>query len=254
LLDKEFISTGRAAEICSVTPNAVLKWVKAGKIPASRTPGGHYRIHRQTLMGIIESGGLPSEGEIRDRSFQFCWEYYSVSDRVQKGCLKCIAYRTRAMRCYEMRELPQEAGFAGLFCSKACSECDYFRIVHGQRPNVLILTDKQDLRNSINSVKNSIDFNLAATDGEYQCSMLIENFRPDFVIIDCPSDSFECASLIKHLTQDPRVPYVKIIVSGAKPSLPEECDRKIFARFEGKLEMQELTLLLNKLKREGRDA
>ena len=39
------ITTGEAADMCCVTPDAVLKWIKGGKIPGVRTAGGHYRIN-----------------------------------------------------------------------------------------------------------------------------------------------------------------------------------------------------------------
>jgi excisionase family DNA binding protein len=53
---REFITTGQAASLCSVTPDTVLKWIKAGKIPASRTPGGHYRISRSDVEQFITPG------------------------------------------------------------------------------------------------------------------------------------------------------------------------------------------------------
>ena len=42
-------TTGQAARLCSVTPDTVLKWIKAGRIEAQRTAGGHYRISPQEL-------------------------------------------------------------------------------------------------------------------------------------------------------------------------------------------------------------
>ncbi|MFQ5353886.1 MAG: helix-turn-helix domain-containing protein, partial [Thermodesulfobacteriota bacterium] len=39
-------TTGEVAEFCDVTINAVKKWIAAGKLPAYRTPGGHFRIER----------------------------------------------------------------------------------------------------------------------------------------------------------------------------------------------------------------
>lgn len=112
---KDFVTTGQAAELCSVTPDAVLKWVKAGRIPANRTPGGHYRIPRQALFSIIESGELLPPKSEPGSPFKFCWDYFSVGGKVKKGCLKCIAFRSRALRCYEMKDLPENAGFSGLF-------------------------------------------------------------------------------------------------------------------------------------------
>jgi len=249
-IQKEFVTTGQAAELCSVTPDAVLKWVKAGRIPASRTPGGHFRIHRSALLSIMESGELSVSAaeEKPGQPYKFCWDYYSVGGKVKKGCLKCIAFRSRALRCYEMRDLPKNAGFAGLFCNKACADCDYYRVVHGQRPNILVVTESRQIREAIQKSEKTIDFNLALANSEYRCSMLIETFRPDFVVIDSDSPSINCLDLARHIGEDPRIPFAKIIISGTKKKFPDECDKRIFAFIEGEFDPHDLTYLLKGLK------
>jgi excisionase family DNA binding protein len=47
---KNYITTGEAAALFGVEPDTVLRWIKSGYIPASRTPGGHYRIHRNVYL------------------------------------------------------------------------------------------------------------------------------------------------------------------------------------------------------------
>ena len=34
---KRFLTTGQAAELCSVTPDTVLKWIRSGRLAAART-------------------------------------------------------------------------------------------------------------------------------------------------------------------------------------------------------------------------
>jgi excisionase family DNA binding protein len=48
-LDDIFISTGKAATICCVTPDTILKWIKKDKLKAVRTAGGHFRIKASSL-------------------------------------------------------------------------------------------------------------------------------------------------------------------------------------------------------------
>ena len=43
------LSTGKVAKLLSVTPDTVLKWIKNGQLPATRTAGGHYRIAQRDL-------------------------------------------------------------------------------------------------------------------------------------------------------------------------------------------------------------
>jgi excisionase family DNA binding protein len=47
-------TTGEIAGFCSVTINAVKKWIAAGKLNAFRTPGGHYRVHRDEFLSFLE--------------------------------------------------------------------------------------------------------------------------------------------------------------------------------------------------------
>jgi excisionase family DNA binding protein len=50
---KDLYSTFQAAKVLGVSPDTVLKWIKAGKLPASRTLGGHYRIRRDTIAELL---------------------------------------------------------------------------------------------------------------------------------------------------------------------------------------------------------
>ena len=52
----ELLSTGEVARLCGVTRDAVLKWIKKGKLPATQTPGGHFRIPREACQGMAMEG------------------------------------------------------------------------------------------------------------------------------------------------------------------------------------------------------
>ena len=248
---KEFVSTGKAAELCSVTPDTVLKWIKSGKIPANRTPGGHYRIRRETLLGIIESGDLQAQSDDIGKLFQFCWEYYEKNGGFAEKCGECIVYRSRALRCYEMIQLPEESGHARLHCRGACGDCEYFRVVKGQQSNVLLITSDEKMKNDIESGDVTNDFNLRQVESEYQCSMVVENFRPDYVVIDCSIGRKGCADFTRHLSEDPRIPYVKIILAGEKHEIPSECTGLIFAVMNGPFTPAEFGNLIGLARSEG---
>jgi hypothetical protein len=59
--------------------------------------------------------------------------------------------------------------------------------------------------------------------------MVVENFRPDYVVIDCSIGKRECGNFTRYLSEDPRIPYVKIILVGETHEIPAECNRLIFA-------------------------
>jgi excisionase family DNA binding protein len=251
---REFISTGKAAEICSVTPDTVLKWIKSGKLPAKRTPGGHYRVNRKALQAVIESGSLPARARRVGQPFQFCWEYYEDNGGFETRCRECIVYRSRASRCYEMIELPAESGHSRLHCEGACEDCEYFKVVRGQQLNVLLITRQKQLKKEMEHNLDRLDFNLRLVESEYHCSMAVESFRPDYVVIDCSIGKKECASFTKYLSEDTRVPYVKIILAGDSHGIPSECNRLVFAVMSEPFSISELENLIGlaKLGRENR--
>jgi len=114
--EKEYFTTTEAARLLSVSPDTVLKWVRKGKIASYRTPGGHARIPKEAVAGMLpeekegangaESGDAAEEG---NGGFKFCWDFYSRDGTVKPECVQCVAFRSRALRCYEMRRIPEEA-------------------------------------------------------------------------------------------------------------------------------------------------
>ena len=229
----DVLSTGQAAALCSVTPDAVLKWVKSGRLSAMRTPGGHYRVRRDELLKMVASTRRPqSEPEDESRPFQYCWEFNAESGQIRPECQTCLVYRARASRCYEMIRLPPEAGHAKHFCRTSCEECEYYGLLKSQRPNVLVVTDEEGQRAMLQAGEADLGYDLEFSDCEYHCSMIVEGFRPDFVVIDCMLGTRRSLDLIEHLAEDPRVPYARIILAGQRDRLPRECDTKVFALIE----------------------
>ena len=241
---KDHISTGQAAELCSVTPDTVLKWIKAKRIPAIQTPGGHYRIHRDSLIDIIDSGKLPVIPRTVGNPFQFCWEYYKKSSQENRKCVECIVYRSRAIRCYEVSKFIPNQGRKKLFCQGSCDECEYFRVVQGQQINVLIISEQQKFEEDFRHIRDKFKYNLRQTDNEYHCSMIIESFRPDYVVIDESLGEFRCNNIIKFLSEDPRIPFVKIIIAGSSNKLPSDCDKKLFAVINNQFSAKDVERLI----------
>ncbi|GAF86225.1 unnamed protein product [marine sediment metagenome] len=62
--------------------------------------------------------------------------------------------------------------------------------------------------------------------------MTIENFRPDYVVIDCSLGAERSHEFAKLLYEDPRIPFVRIIFAGDKDELPGECDKLVFGFIE----------------------
>jgi excisionase family DNA binding protein len=53
------LSTGDVARYCGVSPGAVWKWVKKGRLKAYRVPGGQYRIERGAFKAFLRENDMP---------------------------------------------------------------------------------------------------------------------------------------------------------------------------------------------------
>ena len=78
LRNKEFLTTSQAAQLLSVSPDTVLKWVKAGKIKSNRTLGGHFRIPASEINSF--NGAVSDDSDIMNNNhlsipYQYCWEF-----------------------------------------------------------------------------------------------------------------------------------------------------------------------------------
>lgn len=56
--DIDIFTIPQAAEYCSVTRMTMWRWVKAGKIKTSATPGGHHRILKEDLEAFFREKGM----------------------------------------------------------------------------------------------------------------------------------------------------------------------------------------------------
>jgi excisionase family DNA binding protein len=61
---KRFLTTGEVAKYCAVTHLTVVNWIRAGKLMASRTPGGHNRIRREDLLQFLVEHKFPVPPEL----------------------------------------------------------------------------------------------------------------------------------------------------------------------------------------------
>ena len=56
---RRFFTTTEIARYCEVSNDGVLKWIKAGKLRAFATPGGHYRISSEDFREFLNRYAFP---------------------------------------------------------------------------------------------------------------------------------------------------------------------------------------------------
>ncbi|UCH84318.1 MAG: helix-turn-helix domain-containing protein [Candidatus Latescibacterota bacterium] len=252
-MPSRYLTTGKAASLLAVTPDTVLKWIRSGRLPALRTAGGHHRIDRRDLDRIISDtadthnrpGAPPSK-----RPFEYCWQFYG-NGSLPERCRGCAVYEMRAYRCYEVAKRAPQSGHLKAFCQNSCDECEYYRLVHEQRINVLVVTDDELLTESLARDAKYGDFNLEFANCEYVCSSKITNFRPDFAIVDCSLGHDVSSDISHHMVEDSRIPSVRVILAGMDDEFPKECDKEVFARMLRPFGIKEISAIIKGLQKGG---
>ena len=239
---KDYLTTTETAKLLSVVPDTVLKWVRAGKIKSYRTPGGHARIPKETVDKLLteqmkEQTWLESKSE---KKHQYCWEYLSVNGRITDECKECLTYKSKASRCYELRELSSGLGCLRIGCEVSCQECDYYRLVHGQVQSVLILCENRRILTDRTRLDFIRDLQVRFVEDEYECSYVVEKFRPDFIIIDVGYGRKRTAAFCNNLFNDPRVPVARLILASQTMDIQEYCDNEIFCWIKKPFTIDEL--------------
>lgn len=209
------LTTGQAAQLCSVTSDTILKWIKKGRLEGVRTAGGHYRIERRSLERLIPAT-RHSEGISRQLLEGYpqglhCWEYLSERGTIREDCRQCVVYRVRAARCYLLADLQTDVGHARRFCESSCEDCIFYRRVKGLATNVLVITSDDDLIAELTS-SEAESVALCFARNAYEASAIIHDFRPAFVAIDVERTPAVDAELLDSLAADPRVPGLRVIL------------------------------------------
>ncbi|MFC2085007.1 helix-turn-helix domain-containing protein [Bacteroidota bacterium] len=210
---QELLSTGQAAKLCSVTPDTILKWIKKNKIEAVKTAGGHYRIVLEKLKQyMVESLEYAEKEPIQ---INYCWEYHSQNEDVNESCRECIIFRSKAEKCYLIAGMGKDAGHAQLFCTNSCYECDFFHFVNKSPNNVLIITENDELKKQLKfDIQNN--FTLKFSCCGYETSSIIQEFHPDYIILDESLVNSNPDEICKHLLNDPRVHGSQIVLAITK--------------------------------------
>ncbi len=238
------LTTGQVAELCSVKPDTVRKWIRRGRLKALRTAGGHNRIPwEQVLPYLPESGKEPVPGATPGNDCPAlplrCWEYMAGrggDGAVRKECRACVVFRIRASWCFEVAGLDCDIGHLKRFCSKSCNDCAYFQRVTSDSIRVLLISPDPgpDLQN-LDEVEPPVE--LLWVPGPYEASVAVGDFHPAFVLVDdlllTPSNH----GLLDALANDCRVPGMKLILLTAPGNdLPGDCLEKVSARIHKPIE------------------
>ncbi|MCP4570143.1 MAG: excisionase family DNA-binding protein [FCB group bacterium] len=232
LQKKDYLTTTQAARLLSVSPDTVLKWVKAGKVKSYRTLGGHFRIPTSELNIPESSDQEPATLNGHGNRFpvhQYCWEYLAAGGEIKPECKDCITFRSRAKRCYQLKGMPEGMGCLNIMCDTECSDCEYFKLVNEQAQNILILSETNRLIEDPHGLSDSIGIDLRIAVSEYDAAVMIQDFRPDYIIVDCSFGKKRTAVICSNLFNDIRIPVPRVILSSKTKNIHDYCNNEVFS-------------------------
>lgn len=212
--DQIWLSTGQAAKFCAVTPATVLNWLRTGRLTGVRTPGGHFRIHRDQLAPLL-ARGRPDNLDLTSSRAEAplrCWEYLSESGQVRKECETCVVFQVRSAWCFHIAALGLDTGHARRFCPTSCDDCAYYRRVMGLPTNVLVVTADAELIQTLEDQSDEA-ISLRFARNAYEASAAVEEFLPAFAIVDLETPGAGDNGLLESLATDPRLPGLKTVVA-----------------------------------------
>lgn len=247
-MSSALLTTGEAARLCSVKPDTVLKWIKKGALPATRTIGGHYRVDEQDVLTVLAQDDTPEEGgqekSLCSRPMR-CWEYMSNAPGAE--CQDCVVYKVHASWCFRMAAAVKGSGHAKRFCSGICQECPYYRRVHGLASNVLVITEDEKLIQELAKRESpSVAFRFARRG--YDASAIVSVFRPAFVVFDQASLDHLGVPLLDALATDPRTLGARILVAVRQDSVGLHIrHRAIYATIQEPFQADEIVAIVNRI-------
>jgi excisionase family DNA binding protein len=254
-MSSPLLTTGKAARMCSVKPDTVLKWIKKGVLPATRTVGGHYRVEEEDLHLVLtqdEGSEERSEDNVLCSRPMRCWEYMSNSPGAD--CRECVVYKTHAAWCFRLVGVVKGNGHAKRFCAGLCQECPYYRRVHSLPTNVLVVSQDESLiRELAKRESDAVAFRFARRG--YDASATIAVFRPAFVVIDQVILEDLGMALLDALASDPRARGTRIIVAIRKGSMGFHINgRSVYATIQEPFQADEIVALVNRIPIETMEA
>lgn len=209
-----FISTGKAAKLCGVTPDTILKWIKKGRFDVRKTAGGHFRINEDSIKPYLTALRKESQTD-QDTGFSgnitYCWEYLAQEGDITASCRTCTVFKSKAERCYLLAGYGKTIGFKGEYCTTSCMECEYFKYVQKIPINILIITKDETFKSRLQH-EISDSYAVEFSSGVYETARIVESFHPDFIVIDSALGEFLTRELTHHLTEDERVHGSQIIL------------------------------------------
>lgn len=199
-----------------MTRDAVLKWIKQGRLPALRTAGGHYRLREQDVRRLAGALGTRRSGLAWPQTAPAgiaplrCWEFVSSGDAPPSQCVRCLAFLAGASYCFQLRE--RVSGVSLPCCGPAaCTECPYYRRVHGLPGRLLLLGSAAVLSSDLRKNKQ---WQILRARDVYRAGQLVMQYFPAVAVVDAGTGR-QGRQFIEQVLADPHAIRTRVVYVGA---------------------------------------
>jgi excisionase family DNA binding protein len=151
---RSFYTTFEISQICGVNTTTIQNWVKAKKLKAFQTPGGHRRIRREDLISFMKEFGMPLPAELTHD-------------------LPTIMIVDDEIDILEMLEALMKSDDEGMHVIKAQSGVEALLMIGESKPDLLILDIKlpgmngYDVCQRLKASPNTQNIQIVAISGDH---------------------------------------------------------------------------------------
>jgi excisionase family DNA binding protein len=209
-----YLTTGEAAQLCSVTPDAVLKWIKKRQLPAVTTAGGHHRILYRDLAKFLKPCGEALPPSQPQRPLR-CWEYMCGDNPLAESCRQCFVYRVGAAWCFEAVALAGEQATARTYCHRGCASCAYYQRVKAPELGVVIVSREADV-GFISGGATGDGLTVTFAANAYEAAAAIHDLHPVCAVVD--EDLPDHVDIVRCISSDPHAWGLKILLASGPNS------------------------------------
>jgi len=78
--DDPILTTTEAAQLLGVAVSTAQQWMESGALPAWKTPGGHRRVHRSTVIHLLERQAAAADTRLKTGPTQPHAEFHPPAD------------------------------------------------------------------------------------------------------------------------------------------------------------------------------
>ncbi|MDQ7779642.1 MAG: response regulator [Planctomycetota bacterium] len=208
---KEFLTTGEVAEVCRLHKNTIIAALRRGMLTCSRTPGGHSRIPRDSVVSFMVGLGIKPKDDDTRRT------------QAQSGNGSAPAQAANGNGgghgngdANHGENGGADRGNGGANHDENGVQGSYINGDHGNgvngRKRILIVEDNKNLAVLLQKDFSEAGYEVEAAHCGYDAGYLTADLRPDLILLDIKLPDLSGEEVLRRLKENERTKNIKVIV------------------------------------------